>query len=358
MGLKELRAEIDDEVSILLANDFAIEVTTTQHVPHAEDPAITFPDVTERSQGAKLIETCVLYIDIRRSTELNFSHKPKTVAKLYTAFVRAMTRVARHYDGHVRGIIGDRVMVMFDCADCYTNAVDCAIAMNTVAQHVINKRFKANEVTCGIGIDAGRMLATKTGVRRHGVEQANYRNLVWLGRPANTASKLTDLANKAAESTAVPVVQVAYDQPVQPTLAGLGALFGTLAPQTENPFSQALGIRPSVWDPAPPPQTEWKWQTESLENFLSRIEVRYAPSRLVHKDLKFGSFYLSSETRQRRAATPPILMTSRVWKGFREARPNDPVIKNGWIKRVQVRTPGSTEPVFGGDVIFNSLKQA
>src|SRR5262249_40145475 len=102
MGLKELRAEIEDEVSTLLANDFAIEVTSTENVPHASDPAITFPDVTARSQGAKLIETCVLYIDIRRSTELNFSHKPKTVAKLYTAFVRAMTRVARYHDGHVR----------------------------------------------------------------------------------------------------------------------------------------------------------------------------------------------------------------------------------------------------------------
>ena len=111
MGLRELRAEIDDEVSTVLGSEFAIAVTQTRTVPHASDPAITFPDVTTKTQGTKLIETCVLYIDIRRSTELNFSHRPKTVAKLYTAFVRAMTRVARHYGGHIRGIIGDRVMV-------------------------------------------------------------------------------------------------------------------------------------------------------------------------------------------------------------------------------------------------------
>lgn len=350
MGLKELRAEIDDEVATLLGKDFAIQVTKTLYVPHAGDPAITFPDITERSQGTKLIETCVLYIDIRRSTELNFSHKPRTVAKLYSAFVRSMTRVARYYEGHVRGIIGDRVMVIFDHAKCYANAVNCAIAMNTVAKYIINKHFKANEVSCGIGIDAGKMLATKTGVRRHGQEQANYRNLVWLGRPANIASKLTDLANKPAETKTMPIVQVAYNEPVQSGLLGLGSSFGSLGLLGSSPATNLFMSNQ--------PQTEWKWKTESLEDFVSRIEVQYVPSRLVHKDSKFASFCLSSETRERRAATPPILMTASVWKGFREEHPDDPVIKKGLIKRIRLRTPGNTEAVFGGDVIFTSLKPA
>ena len=47
-------------------------------------------------------------------------------------------------------------------------------------EYIINRHFKANEVECGIGIDAGKMLATKTGLRRKGAEQANYKNLVWL----------------------------------------------------------------------------------------------------------------------------------------------------------------------------------
>ena len=46
-----------------------------------------------------------------------------------------MTRVARHYDGHIRGIIGDRVMVIFDSSNCFTSAVNCAIAMNTVSKY-------------------------------------------------------------------------------------------------------------------------------------------------------------------------------------------------------------------------------
>jgi adenylate cyclase len=305
----------------------------------------------------------VLYIDIRRSTELNFSHKPKTVAKLYTAFVRAMTRVARYHGGHVRGIIGDRVMVIFDSVNCFTNAVNCAIAMNTVARYIINERFKANEVACGIGIDAGKMLATKTGIRRHGVEQANYRNLVWLGRPANTASKLTDLANKPAETEEVKMVRAAYDKPTWgPSLGLLGALGGGLyaaaSPslgevlRPSNPLGNAL-VGDSPMPYAPP---AWEWKEETVEGFLSKLRVEYVPTRLVHNDASFASFYLTDETRVVRARTPPILMTARVWKGFRSEQPDSSVFKNGLIKRVYVKTPGYSDAVFGGDVIFPNLK--
>src|SRR5262245_297612 len=37
----------------VLAGDFDIDVTTTQWVPNADDPAITFPDVTAKRQGVK-----------------------------------------------------------------------------------------------------------------------------------------------------------------------------------------------------------------------------------------------------------------------------------------------------------------
>ena len=54
------------------------------------------------------------------------------------------------------------------------------------------------------------MLATKTGLRRHGSAQQSYRSLVWLGRPANVASKLTDQANKPEEVSESNKVNVAY----------------------------------------------------------------------------------------------------------------------------------------------------
>src|SRR5262249_45695169 len=107
-------------------------------------------------------------------------------------------------------IIGDRVMVLFESTNCFVNGVNTAILINSVCRYVINKHFKYNEVTFGIGIDYGTMLATKTGVRRHGSAQQSYRSLVWLGRPANIASKLTDKANKDAEKVTIDKVRVAF----------------------------------------------------------------------------------------------------------------------------------------------------
>lgn len=323
MTMKDLRDEIVEEVSTILAADFQIDVTGTKTVPHSGDPAITFPNLDAKRQGAKLIETCVLYIDIRRSTELNITHKPKTVAKLYSAFVRAMTRCARYHKGHVRGIIGDRVMVIFDTTDAYVNAVECAIAMNTVSQHVINLHFKRGEVECGIGIDAGNMLATKTGVRRRGVDQAAYRNLVWLGRPANVASKLTDLANKPEESVPIPIVSAHFKSPLG-IFAGLSG--------------------------------EGTWRDFYPSDFVRQLSSELLGNRIQHSDPNFQMMSVSERRIVTRAATKPIMMTETVWNGYKAAAPAAKSVVNGWFSEVPIKVPGYTGKVYAGDVYYPALK--
>ena len=311
MGLKEFRLDIVDEVSTILDSSFDIQIVTTGSVPHSDDPAITFPNLDDHWQGTKLVETCVLYVDMRRSTELSFQHRPKTTAKLYSSFVRAMTRCATNHAGEVRGIVGDRVMVLFPPDRCFVRAVDTAILMNSVCKYVLNKNFKHNEVTFGIGIDYGRMLATKTGIRRHGSAQASYRNLVWLGRPANIASKLTDIANKPEISHDFIVVNAAYAA--------------------------------SVFD-------LWTWQNEYPSNFVTQLRCEGGTIR--HNNPYFQSFFLSSENWVERERTPPILMTEAVYNGFRRADPERECIKKKWIKRLNARVPESSAAIYGGDVIY------
>lgn len=317
MNIKTLKDELSDEVQDILSGEFSIEVTRTTKVPHSGDAAITYPNFDAMKQGAKLIETCVLYIDIRRSTELNFQHRQTTVAKLYSAFVRAMNRCARHHRGHVRGIIGDRVMVIFDAEDCFVNAVNTAISMNSVAKYVINKHFKANEVTCGIGIAHGSMLATKTGLIRRGQEQANYRNLVWLGRPANVASKLTDIANKPSAIGWREMVHVGRD--------GGGSN---------------------------------DWRSESIETFLGSIDqVSYLyPRQWVVKDPTIFSFFATEQAITTRPRTPPVLMTQTVYDGYKAARPDAPSIVNRWWNKIAVEVPGNREAIYGGDVFWLEFK--
>ncbi len=315
--LPDLRVELSDEVGTILANDFAVTATKTTTVPHSSDGAITFPNLDAKTQACKLIDTCVLYIDIRRSTELSITHKPQTVAKLYSAFVRAMTKCARHYGGHVRGIIGDRVMVIFDCNDCFRKAVDCAILMNSTAQYVINKHFTRNEVKCGIGIDTGKMLVTKTGFRRRGVEQHNYKNLVWLGRPANVASKLTDIANKPSEGMTLDKVCVGYD----------------------SPYSDKLN-----------------WRDEWPHNFVKDVNHTLLTG-LRHSNNAYRTHFMSSEWFVTKDATKPILMTDPVYRGLKAAHPEVDYVKAAWFKKVVVEVPGYSGDVYGGDVTFTAFRK-
>lgn len=315
--MSKLRDELSDEVGVILSTDFSIETTSTKNVPHSSDSSITFPNLDSRMQACKIIDTCVLYIDIRRSTELSISHKPKTVAKLYSAFVRAMTRCARHYGGHVRGIIGDRVMVIFDCENCFASAVNCAILMNSTAKYVINKHFRRNEVQCGIGIDAGKMVATKTGFRRRGHEMHNYKNLVWLGRPANVASKLTDIANKKGEKIAVDKVNVAY----------------------ENIFLPS-----------------WTWFVEWPSDFVKNIEANVLGG-ITHKSSLYRNHFMITEILTVREDTKPILMTAPVYNGFKAARPDDESIQKRWFTKVNVEVPGYAGDVYGGDVHFTAFRE-
>jgi adenylate cyclase len=369
MSLEDLRDELAEEVATIFDSQFSISITATNTVPHPDDPAITFPNLDTETQGAKMITTCVLYIDMRKSTDLSFAHKPQTVAKLYSAFVRAMTRTARHYGGHVRGIIGDRVMVLFDVANCFSNAVHCAIAMNTVAHHIINKHFRANEVRFGIGIDYGRMLVTKAGIRKRGSEQGNYRNLVWLGRPANVASKLTDAANKPAERETVQRVRVAYETLTVGALSGLSSASGMLGfgavpasspPQMGGLFGLGVALGAGATSPfgvlnTSPSSSPWTWTTETLPAFLSQLQVSYGSS-VAHKNPDFRAFHLTTEGVETKASTPSILMTKAVWNGFKRAEPNSTTIQKAMFDKVNLVVPGYTDDIFGGRVEFTSLR--
>ena len=196
MELKDFLQDINDDVKAINNSDFTVEVIETKYVPNPDDKDLTYENFDTKTKKCKSIETCVLYIDIRKSTELSNIHRNSTLVKLYSSFIRSMVKAGERYGGKVRNIVGDRVMVVFDSDDCFTNAVNTAVLMNTIATRIIDKHFKNNEVKCGIGIDYGKMLVTKVGTIKQGKENSQYKSLVWLGNAANIASKLTDVANK------------------------------------------------------------------------------------------------------------------------------------------------------------------
>ena len=117
------------------------------------------------------------------------------MGKIYSVFTHCVLLAAQQEGGYVRNIIGDRVMVVFSPDNCFTKAVNCAVTINHIAQK-INGKFDNFEFKCGIGIDYGRISVMKVGIIKKGTENDDNKGLVWVGYPANFASRLTDCANK------------------------------------------------------------------------------------------------------------------------------------------------------------------
>lgn len=315
MKLEEFFSMIDSQVDVVLSSDFQIQVIETNYVPNFDDPEITYDNLDQEVKKCKRLESCVLYVDMRDSTKISAAKRPETLAKIYSSFVRSMIASARYYGGHVRNIIGDRVMVVFDKDDCFKKAIDTAILMNSVNKHILNRRIKNIDFKCGIGIDYGKMLIAKAGAIRRGSETEFYRSLVWLGNPANVASKLTDIANKTTTSYISGICQGNYYK-----------------------FTE-----------------EWLWLDKTYDEFIDDLEVTYSRN-LRHKDEYFNTFFRKNLDYCTTSASP-ILMTQAVYEGLKKAHPDDKSIQEGWWKEQSLNVKDYNGTIFGGDVIFTSVKK-
>ncbi len=132
--MKDLLQSISDDVKDIFNHD--IETNKTYSVPGRNDQNLTFG--RNQIKKGKLIETCVLFIDIRNSTSMSRTLKndKAKLGKIYSAFIDAMASIADKY-GYVRNIIGDRVMVVFEPSNCYVDAVNCAVVMHTTAVKIL-----------------------------------------------------------------------------------------------------------------------------------------------------------------------------------------------------------------------------
>lgn len=96
--LKDKIEEVSKDIKDIFALGFTFKETT--EVPSIEDKDLTYESGIAK-QG-KSIETCVLFVDIRDSVRLNKSHYTKTMGKMYTAFIKAVLKLARYHKGYIR----------------------------------------------------------------------------------------------------------------------------------------------------------------------------------------------------------------------------------------------------------------
>ena len=190
-----------------LKDDLRTSVQTTFKTAWTTRDGTVVPttDSVKLSNDGIRLDATVMYADLSESTAMVDSKKDTFAAEVYKNYLYCAGRLIRNYGGTITAYDGDRVMGVFIGDYKNTNATRCALALNWAVEEVIRPELAkqyTTDFTCRhtVGIDSSKLLVARTGVR-------GDNDLVWVGRAANWAAKLTDLPN----STPLWITKRVYD---------------------------------------------------------------------------------------------------------------------------------------------------
>jgi class 3 adenylate cyclase len=153
-------------------------------VPEAED--------VQLGNDAVELDAAVLYADMADSTGLVVGYKDWFAAEIYKAYLRGACEIINNNGGTITAFDGDRVMAVFIGDGKNSAAAKTALQIKYLSKEIINPALKkeypnsAFQLEQAVGIDTGKLLVARTGVR-------GANDLVWVGRAANYAAKLCSL---------------------------------------------------------------------------------------------------------------------------------------------------------------------
>jgi len=302
--MEEFLLQLNQDIKDIFEHD--ITTTKAYLVPTRDDPTLTFTIGSDK-QG-KLLETCVLMIDIRNSTKLSRRLRRDKIklGKIYSAFVYAMTSIADKY-GYVRNIVGDRVMVVFQPENCFVEAINCAALMYTVGHMILPKLVGVEDFKVGIGIDHGELLVLKTGIRKRYEEQPEHKGLVWVGDAANTASKLCDYANKNYSS---PIFKITYE------VSNIEKIYKE---SSLGLLNKDLNSLLEIMNPG----IAYEYRN-STKNFNAELDhEQFATNVIINSDgWKYnGNKVTNFNIVNRAGTTSPILVSGKVYSEYKKAEP-------------------------------------
>lgn len=161
-----------------------------------EQSAIVVPSAESlrlNSNHAKHLESAtVLYADLDGSTNMVDKQIWFFSAEIYKCYLRCASQIIKNQGGVITAYDGDRVMAIFTGDYKNTNAVRAAMMINYAVINIIrpailrvysNTEFILNHV---VGIDTSALRAARIGIK-------GDNDIVWVGRAANYAAKLSSL---------------------------------------------------------------------------------------------------------------------------------------------------------------------
>ncbi len=180
MALKEDLQKLVEE--IVTTDDWTVR--DGEVVPELEDLGL--------GNDAVNLKAAVLYADMSGSTQLVDSQKAHLAAEVYKSYMVCAARIIKNNGGAITAYDGDRVMGIFIGKSKNTTAAKTALQINWAVRNIINPQLQeqyglnAYQMKHTVGIDTSTLFACRIGVR-------NDNDIVWVGRAANYAAKLTTL---------------------------------------------------------------------------------------------------------------------------------------------------------------------
>ena len=163
--------------------------------------AVPDPEDLGLGNDAVLLDGTVLYADLNGSTNLVEKEKPKFAAEVYKCFLTCAARIIRAEGGEITAYDGDRIMAVYLGNSKNSNAACTALKINYSVTKIINPAIRDQYPRTSytlrhvVGIDTSNLFVARIGVR-------GDNDLVWVGRAANYAAKLSDGAGPPSQITA------------------------------------------------------------------------------------------------------------------------------------------------------------
>ena len=179
---------LKDDLDIQVRKIFREQWTTRKgtSVPSPEELKLGNNDAIEFDRAT------VLYADLNGSTALVDAKSWSFAAEIYKAFLHCAAQLVKSEGGTITSYDGDRIMAVFVGDSQTTPAARCGLKINHAVQMIVNPALRAQypdgdyTVKQVVGIDTSAIRAARTGVR-------GDNDIVWVGRAANYAAKLTEL---------------------------------------------------------------------------------------------------------------------------------------------------------------------
>jgi class 3 adenylate cyclase len=180
-----LTADLESEVEAIFKESWT----------EKEGQVVPAPENLSLSNEARHFERgTVLYADLSGSTKLVNKMNWGFAGEIYKSYLVCAAKLIRSLDGVITAYDGDRVMAVFLGDLQTTNAATCGLRINWAVQNIVNPALKKQYTSAEyvvkqvVGVDTSELRAARIGVR-------GGNDLVWIGRAANYAAKLTECRN-------------------------------------------------------------------------------------------------------------------------------------------------------------------